>query len=45
MLTIQLNTAHHMMVESLEIGTEQIESPDIILTKENKDVNLWDNEW
>ena len=34
-----------MMAESLPVGGGTIESPDDILTKENKDVNLWDEEW
>ena len=37
-----------MMAESLPIGDgggETIENPGEILTKENKDVNLWDEEW
>ena len=47
MLTVQLGTVH-MMAESLVIdrsGTQTIDNPNQILTKENRDVNLWDNEW
>ena len=44
-LTVQLSTTH-MMAESLPVGTNgTIESPDDILTKETRDINLWDNEW
>ena len=37
-----------MMAESLPIGSgdgSTIDDEGDILTKENKDVNLWDNEW
>jgi hypothetical protein len=46
LVAVQLGTCH-MMAESLDIvrtGT-RIQSSDEILTKENKDVNLWDEEW
>ena len=46
-LTVQLGTVQ-MMAESLRInrgGTNTIQSSDQILTKENKDVNVWDEEW
>jgi len=47
LVAVQLGTCH-MMAESLEIertGTTKIQSSNEILTKENKDVNLWDEEW
>ena len=50
MLTVQLGTVH-MIADSLRIftsgsGSEQtITNDSQILTKENRDVNLWDNEW
>lgn len=37
-----------MMAESLPIGGGEggtIDNPDDILTKENKDINLWTEEW
>ena len=46
-LTIQLGTVQ-MMAESLTInrgGTNTITNSNQILTKENKDVNVWDEEW
>ncbi len=46
-LTVQLGTIQ-MMAESLRInrgGTNTIQSSDQILTKENRDVNVWDEEW
>ncbi len=46
-LTVQLGTVQ-MMAESLTIhkgSTSTISSSDQILTKENKDVNVWDEEW
>ena len=44
-LTVALGTCQ-MMAESLPVGGEgTIENPNDILTKENKDVNLWDEEW
>ena len=46
-LSVALGTCK-MMAESLPIGDpsgEPIDDPNEILTKEFKDVNLWDNEW
>ncbi|MBO7118987.1 MAG: hypothetical protein J6W03_01550 [Bacteroidaceae bacterium] len=46
-LIVVLGTCQ-MMAESLPIdngGGSTIENPDDILTKENKDVNVWDEEW
>ena len=49
-LTVQLGTCK-MMAESLPVGGGEgggdntINDPSQILTKENKDVNLWDEEW
>ena len=43
-LTVVLGTCH-MMAESLPVGEGEIDDPNDILTKENKDVNLWDQEW
>ena len=46
-LTVQLGTVQ-MMAQSLRIdrtGGASISSSDQILTKENKDVNVWDEEW
>ena len=46
-LVVELGTCK-MMAESLPVGGgdgSTIERPDDILTKENKDVNVWDNEW
>ena len=48
-LTVQLGTCK-MIAESLPIGSGEggggtIDNPDDILTKENKDVNVWDEEW
>ena len=50
-LTVQLGTVQ-MMAESLDInlgGTGSTESTitnsEQILTKESRDINLWDNEW
>ena len=34
-----------MMAESLPKGETPITDPNDILTKENKDVNVWDEEW
>ena len=46
LVAVQLGTCH-MMAESLEIvkGTTTITNQNQILTKENKDVNVWDEEW
>ena len=47
LVAVQLGTCH-MMAESLDIettGTTKITDQSQILTKENKDVNLWDEEW
>ena len=46
MLTVQLGTCK-MMAESLPVGgsDDEIDDPSQCLTKENKDINLWDNEW
>ena len=51
MLTVQLGTCK-MMAESLTINTggtgsddDTITDPNQCLTKEHKDINLWDNEW
>ena len=41
---VELGTCK-MMAESLPVGDGTIENPDDILTKENKDVNIWDEEW
>ena len=45
-LTVKLSTCH-MMAESLPVGgsDDTIDDENDILTKENKDVNLWNNEW
>ena len=50
-LTVQLGTVQ-MMAESLDInlsGTgstkDTITGSEPILTKESRDINLWDNEW
>ena len=43
-LTVALGTCR-MMAESLPVGEGTIEDPNDILTKENKDVNVWDKEW
>ena len=45
-LTVVLGTCH-MMAESLPVGGSgsTIDDENDILTKENKDVNVWDNEW
>ena len=46
-LAVQLGTTQ-MMAQSLRInrgGTNTIQSSDQVLTNENKDVNLWDEEW
>ena len=43
-LTVVLGTCK-MMAESLPVGGGTIDDQDDILTKENKDVNIWDNEW
>ncbi len=51
MLSVALNTkAGILLSESLTINTEGGEGKTItgseqILTKESRDVNLWDNEW
>ena len=48
-LVVVLGTTANMMVQaSLVIdksGTNTITEEGQILTKENKDVNVWDNEW
>ena len=46
LVAVQLGTCH-MMAESLEIikGTTTITNQNQILTKENKDVIVWDEEW
>ena len=46
MLTVQLGTCK-MMAESLPVGGGEtpIEDPNDILTKEHKNVNVWDEEW
>ena len=47
-LTVLLGTCT-MTAESFNVHTEDgapaIDNANDILTKENKDVNLWDNEW
>ena len=46
-LVVELGTIH-MMAESLPIGGgggSTIDNPDDILTKEKKDVDVWDEEW
>ena len=43
-LTVVLGTCK-MMAESIPVSEDPITDPDDILTKENKDVNVWDNEW
>ena len=50
-ITVELGTLQ-MLAESLPIGGGEgggsgstIDDPDDILTKENKDVNVWDEEW
>ena len=45
-LTVQLGTVQ-MMAQSLRINKSgsSIQNSDQILTKENKDVNVWDEEW
>ncbi len=46
-LTVQLGTVQ-MMAQSLRIdksGSSSITSSDQVLTNENKDVNVWDEEW
>lgn len=43
-LTVQLGTVR-MMAESLPFGDDVIDEEDDILTKEIKDVNVWDEEW
>ncbi len=48
MLSVALNTkAGILLPESLTIneGGETISESNQILTKESRDVNLWDNEW
>ena len=48
MLSVALNTkAGILLQESLAIneGGETISESNQILTKESRDVNLWDNEW
>ncbi len=49
MLSVALNTkAGILLPESLTINTEggeTISESNQILTKESRDVNLWDNEW
>ena len=49
MLTVQLSTTSGMMIGcSLVIdksGSNTITEESQILTKENRDVNLWDEEW
>ncbi|MBO7120279.1 MAG: hypothetical protein J6W03_08180 [Bacteroidaceae bacterium] len=39
--------AMQMMAESLPVGggDDEIDNPGQILTKENKSVNVWDEEW
>lgn len=47
-LTVQLGTVHMMAQSTLTINTEStntIQSSGDILTKESRDVNLWDDEW
>ena len=43
---VELGTCK-MMAESLPVGGGEtpITDPSQILTKENKDINLWDEEW
>ena len=43
-LTVVLGTCK-MMAESVILGDDEIDDPGQILTKENRDVNLWDKEW
>ena len=45
-LIVELGTMQ-MIADSLPIGdnSQTITGQEQILTKENKDVNLWDNEW
>jgi len=47
-LTVQLGTVQMMAQSTLTINTEStntIQSSGDILTKESRDVNLWDEEW
>ena len=51
-LTVQLGTTNHMLqASSLKIfkngeqSSTPIDNPNQILTNENKDVNVWDEEW
>ena len=44
-LVVALGTCH-MMAQSLPVNDEEtINNAEDILTKENKDINLWDKEW
>ena len=43
-LVVALGTIH-MMAESLPVVDDPITDPNDILTKEIKDVNVWDKEW
>lgn len=43
-LTVVLGTCK-MMAESMPVNQQSITNPNEILTKENRDVNIWDNEW
>lgn len=46
-LTVEFGTKASILQTSLPVvkGGEEISDPDDILTKENKDVNIWDEEW
>jgi len=45
LLVVELRTVH-MMAESLVVSSETtIESSEEILTKEQTNVNIWNNEW
>ena len=43
-LTVVLGTCR-MMAESVPVGDEEIDDESQILTKENKSVNVWEEEW
>ena len=48
MLSVALNTKTSILQASLKINSDPsntIDDASHILTKENKDVNIWDEEW
>ena len=44
-LTVVLGTCKMMAESTMSLNQQTITKQENILTKENKDVDIWDNEW